>query len=289
MEDTLSPHIIDMIAQELSPEEKIRINMANESILMDGSIYTLTVNGRDLASNDSETIIVSNILYDITPPSFSSIKPDSGSALNHQRITYSVSEDLFKGEVIWIQTGGTDDPDAPHKVQFEGSELKFGDHNDITLLNMPQLADGGRYTIYFTGRDRAGNIADTVVVRDILYDFTSPKILVSYPTPNLITNSTDVSYSLSETLFRGDFSWKRIGGVEDTLAPYSADLIPKEMKKGSLSRIQLTSIPKFVAQVLGLRPRCIGSIGYCCTGVEYLRLRITVIQLRGSAVNQRRT
>ena len=55
---------------ELSPEEKIRINMVNEPILMDGSIYTLTVNGRDLASNDSETIIVSNILYDITPPSF---------------------------------------------------------------------------------------------------------------------------------------------------------------------------------------------------------------------------
>ena len=130
-----------MIEDELSPEEKIRINMVNEPILMDGSIYTLTVNGRDLASNDSETIIVSNILYDTTPPSFSNIKPDSGSALNHQRITYSVSEDLFKGEVIWMQTGGTNDPDAPHKVQFEGSELKFGDHNDITLLNMPQLAD----------------------------------------------------------------------------------------------------------------------------------------------------
>ena len=136
MEDTLSPHIVNMIEDELSPVEKIRINMVNEPILMDGSIYTLTVNGRDLASNDSETIVVSNILYDTTPPSFSNIKPDSGSALNHQRITYSVSEDLFKGEVIWMQTGGTNDPDAPHKVQFEGSELKFGDHNDITLLNI---------------------------------------------------------------------------------------------------------------------------------------------------------
>ena len=38
-----------------------------------------------------------------------------------------------------MQTGGTNDPDAPHKVQFEGSELKFCDHNDITLLNMPNL------------------------------------------------------------------------------------------------------------------------------------------------------
>ena len=51
----------------------------------------------------------------------------------------------------------------------------------------------------------------------------------------------------------------------------------------------LASIPEFVAQVLGFRPRGIGSIGHCCTGVEYLRLRITVIQLHCGAVNQCRT
>ena len=245
-EDTLSPHIVNLAGDELSKEEKIRINMIHEPILMDGSIYTLTVNGRDLASNDSEPIIVSNILFDTTPPSFSNIAPDSGSALNHQRISYAISEDLFKGEVIWIQTGGKEDPDAPHNVKFSNEELNFGNHLDIELVNMPGLIDGGVYTILFTGSDRAGNIADTISVHDVLYDFTSPKILVNYPTPSLITNSTEVSYTLSEKLFKGSFAWTRISGVEDTLAPYIADLTLNEMKKGSFSRIQLDNIPNFV-------------------------------------------
>ena len=96
MEDTLSPHIVNMIEDELSPEEKIRINMVNEPILMDGSIYTLTVNGRDLASNDSETIIVSNILYDTTPPSFSNIKPD----LLYRSENFDWASDLGKQQLI---------------------------------------------------------------------------------------------------------------------------------------------------------------------------------------------
>ena len=249
-EDTLSPHIVNFVGEELSKEEKIRINMVNDPLLMDGSIYTLTVNGRDLASNDSEPIIVSNILFDTTPPSFSNIAPDSGSALNHQRISYSVSEDLFKGEVIWIQTGGKDDPDAPHKVAFSNEELNFGDHVDVDLVNMPRLTDGAIYTILFTGSDRAGNIADTISVNDVLYDFTTPKIFVNYPSSNLITNSTEVSYSLSEKLFKGSFLWSRVGGVQDTLAPYTADLTLDEMKKGTFSRIQLTNTPNFVENSL---------------------------------------
>ena len=245
-EDSLSPHIVNLVGDELLDEEKIRINMTNNPLLMDGSIYTLTVNGRDLASNDSDPIIVSNILFDTTPPSFSNIAPDSGSALNHQRISYSISEDLFKGEIIWIQTDGKDDPDAPHNVKLSTEELKFGNHLDIDLVNMPRLTDGAIYTILFTGSDRAGNIADTIYVHDILYDFTSPKILVKYPTSNLITNSTEISYTLSEKLFKGDFTWSMIGGVEDTLAPYTAELTLGEMKKGSYSRVQLANTPKFV-------------------------------------------
>ena len=245
-EDSLSPHIVSMVGEELSPEEKIRINMINEPILMDGSIYSVTLNGRDLASNDSEPVTVSNILYDTTPPSFSSVKPDSGSALNHQRISYSISEDLFKGEVIWIRTGGENDPDAPHKVPLSDAERKYGDHNELTLINMPQLTDGGIYTILFTGADRAGNVADTIAIKDILYDFTKPEILVNYPSQNLITNSTDVSYTLSENIYKGEFKWDRVGGVEDTLAPYVAILEADEMKKDIYSRKQLVNIPKFV-------------------------------------------
>ena len=49
--------------------------------------------------------------------------------------------------------------------------MAFGLHDSIRLINMPPLQDGAIYSIFFTGSDRAGNIADTVSVKDILYDF----------------------------------------------------------------------------------------------------------------------
>ncbi|MEC7871559.1 MAG: Ig-like domain-containing protein [Candidatus Neomarinimicrobiota bacterium] len=250
MIDTLSPHIVQMTENELGPDEKIKINMINEPVLMDGSTYSITANGIDLARNESKSVTVSNILYDITPPSFTDVGPYSGNALNHQKISYTVSENLFQGEVIWIQTGGIDDPDAPHNVKMNGEELLYGQHNDISLNNMPRLQDGGIYTILFTGSDRAGNIADTISIKDILYDFTNPQITVNYPTSRLITNTTEISYNLSEDIYKGEFVWTRTGGLEDTLAPYTAELINDEMKKGAYSQIQLTNIPEFVENAI---------------------------------------
>ena len=94
--DSLSPHIVEMVDSELDPEEKIRINMTNEPILKDGSVYSITLTGRDLAGNDNEAISVTNILYDTTPPQFTNVGPDSGMALNHQRISFTVSEIFIK-------------------------------------------------------------------------------------------------------------------------------------------------------------------------------------------------
>ena len=70
--------------------------------------------------------------------------------------------------------------------------------------------------------------------------------MVNSPSQNLITNSTDVSYTLSENIYKGEFKWDRVGGVEDTLAPYVAILDADEMKKDIYSRKQLVNIPKFV-------------------------------------------
>ena len=136
---------------------------------------------------------------------------------------------------MWIQTNGVEDPDAPHIVNLEGNELSAGKHTDFILFNMPKLQDGGVYTIQFTGSDRAGNVADTISIQNILYDFTTPVIAVNYPTSQLITNSTDITYSLSENLYEAAFEWTRYGGVEDSLAPYRVKLTRDEMKQGMFS------------------------------------------------------
>merc|ERR1711991_428071 len=51
VQDTLSPHNVEMVGEELSPEKKIRITMLHEPILTDGSIYSIVARGRDLAGN----------------------------------------------------------------------------------------------------------------------------------------------------------------------------------------------------------------------------------------------
>ena len=248
--DSLSPQIVEMVGDELFPKEKIRIAMRNEPILVDGSTYNILVIGRDLAGNDSEPVSINNILYDITPPSFSLVSPDSAAALNHQNISYTLSEDLFKGEIIWIQTGGFEDPDQPHNVELTKEEMTFGAHDSIRLINMPPLRDGGIYSILFTGSDRAGNIADTVTIEDVLYDFTLPEIAIDYPTDKIITNTKVLSYSLSEDFYEASFYWSWNSGVEDISAPYVVELTEDEKKKGVYTTIELTNIPDFVENAI---------------------------------------
>ena len=133
---------------------------------------------------------------------------------------------------------------------MEGEELLYGEHYDISLINIPRLQDGGIYTILFTGSDRAGNIADTISISNVLYDFTVPEITVNYPTEKLITNITEISYNLSEDFYRAEFIWTRTGGIEDTLAPYIVELTEDEMRKGSFAQSQLANIPKFVENTI---------------------------------------
>ena len=249
-QDTLSPHNVEMVGEELSPEEKIRITMLNEPILTDGSIYSIVARGRDLAGNDSEPFVVKNVLYDTTPPEFTEIRPESGDALNHQMVTYSLSEDIEKGMIIWRQTGGNNDPDSPHKVILNEDERKIGLHEDIVLNEMPQLIDGGIYSISFTGSDRAGNIADTVIVKDILYDFTAPVIAIQYPYNELITNTKSISYSASENLFEAKMKWDWVRGVADSLAPYVAILDSLERIAGSYTMSEINQTPEVVENAI---------------------------------------
>ena len=248
--DTLSPHIVELIADELTSKEKIKVDLINKPLLNDGSFYSILLTGIDLAGNESEPVKRSNILYDITPPSFTDITPKSGSALNYQEVSYSLSETIFKGSIIWTQISGVVDSNSPRIIEFITDEMTEGLHEVILLDNMPILQDGGIYQIQFTGLDRAGNIADTISIDDILYDFTVPEAVIDYPLPQSISNTTAISYNLSEDLYRAEFKWIWIGGVEDTLAPYIAILNELEMTEGAHVETTLENIPTVVENAL---------------------------------------
>ena len=248
--DSLSPHTVTLIDNELSSKEKIHMQLENEPVLTDGSMYTILFTGQDLAGNESDPVTITNVLYDITPPVFTHTSPDSGSALNHQAVSYEISENLHMGTIIWEWTMGIKDSDSPHVVTLSDVEMESGLHDSIVLSNMPLLTDGGVYSILFTGADRAGNVADTIIVSDVLYDYTQPEMVIEYPLPKSISNTTAMTYSLSEDLFEGQFKWIWLGGVEDTLAPYTAILTPEERSGGGHSQIELVNNPTVVENAL---------------------------------------
>ena len=248
--DSLSPHIVTLMDNELSSKEKIHIQLENEPVLTDGSIYSILFTGQDLAGNESDPVTITNVLYDITPPVFTHTSPDSGSALNHQAVSYEISENLNMGTIIWEWTLGIKDSDSPHVVTLSDVEMELGLHDSIVLSNMPQLTDGGVYSILFTGADRAGNVADTVIVSDVLYDYTPPEMVIEYPLSKSISNTTAMTYSLSEDLHEGSFKWIWLGGVEDTLAPYTAILTSEERSEGEHSQVELINNPTVVENAL---------------------------------------
>ena len=248
--DTLSPHNIELIGDELSVNEKIKVNLFNQTSLNDGSFYSILLTGRDLAGNESEPILRKNILFDTTPPEFTNVLPESGSALNYQSVSYTLSEKIDKGSIIWTQTAGEIDEKSPHIILLSKSEMIDSTYQEIDLINMKTLEDGSIYQVQFTASDRAGNIADTINVFDLLYDFTTPEILIEYPIPQSITNTTAISYNLSENIHIGEFRWTWLGGVEDTLAPYVAELSELEKETGPHIEVTLINMPKVVENAL---------------------------------------
>ena len=62
---------------------------------------------------------------------------------------FSKNEDLASGTITWTRTGGTADPNSPHRITLSENEMKKGVRANYTLSNATQLVDGGIYDILF--------------------------------------------------------------------------------------------------------------------------------------------
>jgi len=244
--DTLAPHIVELIDQELSAKEKIHINLINEPLISDGAYYTIILSGRDLAGNQSEQVVVKNVLYDSSPPVFTKLGPDSGSAVNNLNISYEISENLKKGRIIWIPKGNSLENGIVNSQELEESELLQGEHFNLELINAPELQDGTYYDIIFVGSDFAGNQADTVKLLNILYDFTAPEISLQFPRADFVASTEKISYILSENLESGSFKWIWTGGNPDTTASRILYLTSQELSAGEHKDIQFLEFPELV-------------------------------------------
>ncbi len=244
--DSSAPHIIPLIGEELHSGDHIQIQLNNQSDLKDGSVYTLMFAGMDRAGNVGEFLPNTDILFDAMPPEFTDIMPYTNSALNHQYISYTLSEKVNIGSITWTWIGGVKDNVAPHRSKFLNTEDEGGVHDSLLLSMNPPLVDGGIYNLEFNASDRAGNIAETYYIENILYDFTNPVMSLSYPTAMSFLPNKNFIYTLSERIEEGGFLLERKGGKEDPQSPYKIPLTTKEKSGGDHQNVQLLSMPDVV-------------------------------------------
>ncbi|MFQ6608852.1 MAG: Ig-like domain-containing protein, partial [Fidelibacterota bacterium] len=213
--DTSAPHLLQLDKQYLQPGEHHFKDTESLLQLTEGASYDIVLHGRDKAGNEGSSAIITHLTYDIKAPEIIWSYPGDNEYITGVEVTYDLSETLKEGEIIWVWTGGEEDPDAPHKITLSTAERASGLHKNLVLKQAPLLVDGAMYHIRMRGSDAAGNQADPVAVTNVTLDISPPEIVVITPQPFSAVSTTSLYYTLSEDLARGTISWTwRRGSVD---------------------------------------------------------------------------
>ncbi|MFQ6606780.1 MAG: Ig-like domain-containing protein, partial [Fidelibacterota bacterium] len=205
--------------------------------LLEGVTYSIDFNGQDRAGNIAHRNIIQRVTFDATPPKLALLSPTDGAILNHTRVTYSNNEQLKEGTLLWIRTGGAPDNESPHTIILADEERAKGVFQDHQFFPAPRLVDGSIYRVEYFGTDPAGNLSDTVRIRDLRFDITPPTITVLNISDNQYSASTDVRYALSEPLLKGTITWEG-RGLTGRAVKQSLDLPSPALQAGEHSTNQ---------------------------------------------------
>ena len=183
--------------------------LSNPVTLKNGATYTISFSGTDANSNTgSET--VANITFDITSPVFTINTPSNSATVNTSNINYDLSKTIASGTVIYTRTDITA-ADITHNLTE--NERKVG--TSKSLSTFPTLVNGATYTIVISGTDAAGNTGNATVT-GITFTTTPPEFTGITPSTGSSVNSTNVAYTLNESITSGSVTFTRTGGAEDS-------------------------------------------------------------------------
>ena len=167
----------------------------------------------------------------------------AGSSVNNSIISYELSEALSSGTVSWEPAGGN-----PQVKTLSGREIEAGLHLDLTLSDSPSLADGTAYSLTFKGSDMAGNQMETVVVSDVTFDITPPKINVDFsgsaPSRGLFIYGSPVGLNFNEDMGEVTFRWEREGGSEDSGSPHILNVAEADLGQGDHAEVKIPGSEK---------------------------------------------
>lgn len=264
--DGLSPHVKPLVGSELAIGAHTNITIVNNPAVVANAIYDITFDCSDAAGNAATSVTSTGVTIDNVAPVISGTAPTSGAFVVNTQISYTLSENCASGNVTWTRTGGTADGASPHVQPIAGAEILAGVHTNITLAANPVLVSGTTYTIDFNCTDAAGNSATTVSNTSVTFDNVAPVIAGVSPANNSFVNTSQVSYSLSETCATGSILWTWISGSPDV--NHNQPLVGGELTAGAHSNVSITNNPTLVSGALyNLTFSCTDFAGNAATAV----------------------
>ena len=177
--DEESPRLIQLSGYELEKSQKSKKPPLNKTTLNNGSVYEIEFKGVDFADNFAKPSVVSNVLFDNENPEIIILAPANNEIVYGASISYSLSENLKEGKIIWKKKEGKFSlmglilslfsflSSDSKEIDMVEKELTKGDHKKIVPYNQTELKTGEIYSLTIQGVDMGGNIGDSAVIQEI--------------------------------------------------------------------------------------------------------------------------
>ncbi|MCH8068229.1 MAG: hypothetical protein IID16_02995 [Candidatus Marinimicrobia bacterium] len=257
-----SPHVQALSDTELNSGAHTNITLTNNPTLVDGTIYTVAFDATDAAGNAATTISNTNVTF--TETQAPTLASPAASSLDNATldIDFTLPEAASSATVklIFTENGTALDANDPHILTFAAAFETAGQHtatltgsdlsanaNVASVSSDPSdaLVDGAIYDVKIEYQDAAGNPVASVTNTSFTYDTTVPTISSTAPATGSTVNTTQVSYTLSETVASGTITWTRTGAA-DGGSPYVQALSDTELNSWAHTNITLTNNPTLV-------------------------------------------
>ncbi len=139
-------------------------------------------------------------------PVISSAAPATNAYIKVQQVSYTLSEAVTSGVIVFTRTGGSADVNV-HTCTLQGTALNTGAHTDLTLITgvnacadwANPLVDGAIYTVTFDATDVATNAATQITKTDVTYDVTASTVAITAPaTSTRVKGTATFTFTSSE-------------------------------------------------------------------------------------------
>ncbi|SVD42039.1 uncharacterized protein METZ01_LOCUS394893, partial [marine metagenome] len=198
--ETASQHTTTLTGTDLSVNANVlSVNTNTNDALVEGAIYSVTIEYQDVVGNTAASVTNTNFTYDLTTAAPTLATPAENSIDNGTlAIDFTLPEAASSGTVkmTFTRTSGTADNNAPHIITFNSNFETAAQHtNDLDGSDLgananvssvdtnpnDALVDGAIYSVKIEYQDEAGNTAASVTNTTFTYDITAPTISSTAP------------------------------------------------------------------------------------------------------------